>query len=306
MKVARFVAAAWVVTYAADATAQLEEIVVTAQAREQDLQEVAVTVAVLDGDLLDANASFKWDEIDIPGIHISTHTLGNSLYIRGVGSATSDFGSEQSVQVYLDGVSLGRGRMTRMGLFDLERIEILKGPQPTYFGKNAIAGALSYVSRRPTDEFDGYVDLAYESEAEEFVLGAAASGPLGDTVNGRVAVRLRDMEGYLDNTVTGRPDAGAEDAMLRTSLVWEPSETVEVYTKLEYAKNETFGGNGNWSIAAGFHRLRQKTACSTTNGQSSLIRTHSWCRASKALFMTRLRVMRTSTGTSQFLGSRRT
>ena len=244
MRLMQLAAAGLVMVYPAYAHAQLEEIVVTAQAREQDAQEVAISIAVLDGGQLDSNKSFKWDDIDIPGIHISTHTLGNSLYIRGVGSATSDFGAEQSVQVYLDGVSLGRGRMTRMGLFDLDRIEILKGPQPTYFGRNAIAGALNYISHRPTDEFEGYVDLAYETDAAEFVLGAAVSGPLGDTVDARAAIRFRDMDGFLENTATGDSDVGAADAMLRTSLLWEPSDSVDVYAKFEYARNETFGGNG--------------------------------------------------------------
>lgn len=225
-------------------TAVLEEVTVTAQRRQESLQEVPINISVLEGSFIEDIKAFTWDNIDMPGIQIGTSSLPSALYIRGVGTSSSDSGTEQSVQVYIDGVSLGQGRMTRMGLFDMQQIEILKGPQPTYFGKNAIAGALSYITRRPTDEFESYVDLTYETEAEELVATGAVSGPLTDNVNGRIAVKYRDMDGYLQNTANGRADAGAEDIMMRTSLEWTPTDTIDVFGKFEYARDKTFGGNG--------------------------------------------------------------
>ena len=226
------------------ARAQIEEIVVTAQKREQNLQDVSMAVSVLEGDLIDESKMFFWEDIDIPGVHVGGGQLNFSLYIRGIGSTTQDPGAEQAVQIYLDGASIGRGVLTYMGLMDLERIEILKGPQPTFFGKNAIAGALNYVSRRPTDELTGYVDVAYEAEAQEFVYGAAISGPVSENLNVRLAVRGRDMDGYMRNSADGKDDHGHKDAMIRASLEWQPSDAVDVYTKFEHGKIELLGGAG--------------------------------------------------------------
>ena len=224
---------------------QLEEIVVTAQKREQNLQDVPISVAVLDGTALEAGKLFSWDDIEVPGTHFSTGHLNYSLFVRGLGSATQDPGSEQAVQVFLDGVSVGRGALIYMGLMDVQRIEILHGPQPTFFGKNAIAGAVSYISRRPTDEFSGYVDLAYEAEAREFLVGAAVSGAIADNLNGRFAVRGRNMDGYIDNSMDGQADRGADDLMMRASLDWQPSDAVSVYAKFESGSTEVLGGSSH-------------------------------------------------------------
>jgi len=127
----------------------IERIIVTAQKRVQSLKDVPVSVAVITDEQIDKNVTSNLEEISfsIPNLTINEAGLSTNLFIRGVGSG-GNLGFEQAVGTYIDGVYFGRGRSARSALFDIERIEVLKGPQDTLFGKNAIAGALNITTRQ--------------------------------------------------------------------------------------------------------------------------------------------------------------
>ena len=215
---------------------QLEEIIVTAQRREQNLQDVSLAVTAISGQTLDDFALQNWDAVELPGVHIGSGMRNEALYIRGIGTGVNT-GFDQSVPLYSDGTYYGRGRAENMAFLDVERIEVLRGPQPIHFGKNAIGGALSLTSRRPSDELEGTLEVTNEFEHSEFIVFGTVGGPLSDSFKARVAVKYREMDGWINNvSLNNRQEPQFEDVQGRVSAVWEPSESVEVYAKWEHSE----------------------------------------------------------------------
>ena len=212
---------------------QLEEIVVTATKREESLQEVPLAITTVDGVLLTDYSISNFYDMNIPGVNIAQGGMNDNAFIRGVGQSSGNFGFENSAPFYIDGVYWGRARGTRIAYLDVERLEVLKGPQPTYLGKNATAGAINVTSRRPGDEFEGHIDLYQEFQHDETVLTAAVGGPLSDTFGVRAAAKVRRLDGWVNNMANGRKEPTQEDELARISAVWNPADNVEVYAKLE-------------------------------------------------------------------------
>lgn len=143
----------------------LEEVVVTAQKREQTLKDVPISISAISGERLQNRSVDNMNDLSasIPNFFVAEAQIDSNISIRGVQTG-SNKGFEQSVAMYFDGISYGRSQLIRTPLVDLERVEVLRGPQPTLFGKNAIAGAVNITSAKPTDEFEGKVSVSYESE----------------------------------------------------------------------------------------------------------------------------------------------
>lgn len=215
--------------------AALEEIIVTATKREQSLQDVPLAISAVEGEDLATMVIKRFDDIEMPAVHIGQGGFNDALFIRGVGSGFGT-GFEQSAPLYLDGTWFGTAQSQRLALLDVGRIEILKGPQPTYLGKNAVAGAVAVVSARPTDEFAAGIDASYEFEAEESAFSGYLSGPLGGGLKARVALKTSDMKGYMKNLGTGEDNPAKKDTAGRLSLMWNPTESIEVFGKYEYLK----------------------------------------------------------------------
>jgi len=134
----------------------LEEIVVTAQKREQNLQDVPISVNVVTGRKMDEVGLKKLDDLQnyVPNLTMSETGIGNNIYIRGIGSGINP-GFEQSSSMFVDGVHYGRGQLARSPLFDMSRVEVLRGAQSILFGQNSIAGAISFSTAQPSQEFAG-------------------------------------------------------------------------------------------------------------------------------------------------------
>ena len=176
----------------------LEEIIVTSQKRAESLQDVSVSVTALSGEKLADGAIARLEEVTafVPNFTMSETGIGTNIYIRGIGSGINQ-GFEQSVGMYFDGIYYGRAQLARSPIFDLERLEVLKGPQVTLFGNNSIGGAVSINSAKPTDYFQGSVKLLYSPEHGEDELNFVLSGPITDNLNSRLAIRKYDMDGYM-------------------------------------------------------------------------------------------------------------
>ncbi|MFO1378670.1 MAG: TonB-dependent receptor, partial [Steroidobacteraceae bacterium] len=198
----------------------LEEVVVSAQKREQNIQDVGIAIAAFTGDQLKAmgiQASYDVATFT-PGVHISGALAGqNSQFtIRGV--TQSDFNDvvEAPNAVYLDEGYIPIANAQTFGLFDVERVEVLKGPQGTLFGRNATGGLVHYISRKPNfEKVEGFVDLRggyYDTAAHAWSqrVEAAVGGPVSSQVAGRVAVMYDNVESYLKNIYPyGAPAAGS-------------------------------------------------------------------------------------------------
>ncbi len=188
----------------------LKEIVVTAQKRRESLINVPVAVSVVSQTALKNNAASNLSNIAelVPQVMIGSVSTGTGavLSIRGISSSPLDAGIDQSVSVVVDGVQLSRGRITTQSMYDLSNVQVLKGPQALFFGKNSPAGVIDIVANQPTSTLTGYVDAGYEFVAAERYLQGAISGPVTNTLKVRFAFRADQMNGWIRNTATPEAD----------------------------------------------------------------------------------------------------
>lgn len=233
----------WVASSLAQ-TPTLEEVLVTAQKREQSLRDVPISVNTLTGDKLDSAGISGVERMAdfIPSFNMTQTGIGTTISIRGISSGVNQ-GFEQSAAMFVDGVHFGRAQLARAPLLDIERVEVLRGPQSILFGKNSTAGAISITSAQPTDEFQGKVSGRYAPDHGERDLRAIVSGPLSDQVQGRLAILDRRMDGYMYNSTLEREEAYEEDQVVRAALAWQPTENWDVSLKLEDASFDRVGRN---------------------------------------------------------------
>jgi outer membrane receptor protein involved in Fe transport len=228
--------------YAQDQGAVLEEIIVTAQKRAQSLQDVPISVSVLTGDKIQEAGIDNLDDLAlyVPNFSKGESGAGAIIQIRGIATG-ANAGFEQSVVTYMDDISLSRSPMARMPLMDLERVEVLRGPQNVLFGKNSIGGAISLVTAKPTDEAEGSISLRYEPDYGDTEGTVVLSGPLSDNIAGRLAVRYADYGGYYYNSFLERDEEQREELAVRGTLRWDAGDDAELIFKFE---NNTVDGKG--------------------------------------------------------------
>ncbi|HEX7081785.1 MAG TPA: TonB-dependent receptor [Gammaproteobacteria bacterium] len=219
----------------APAEAQLEEIIVTAQRSEQSLQDVGAAVSVVGSDRLQSARINTLEDLQIA---VPSITLGNDfnmakLFIRGVGANTSTTGSETGVAVHVDGAVIARAEAQLTSLFDLERVEVLRGPQGTLYGRNAVGGSVNLITRKPTPEFEGYGQVTL-GDYDQLDIEGAFGGPITDRVLGRFAFKSDTRDGFGVNPVTGNDVDDLNRRMARGHLELLPSETVSLLLTGEY------------------------------------------------------------------------
>ncbi len=193
---------------------QIEEIIVTAQKREEAAIDVPVSVSVLDDEVITREGIGDLQELSsfVPNVNIRLSPVLPDIRIRGFGTGTTNKAFEQSVGLVIDGVPYNRLPYFGAGLFDLQRIEVLRGPQGTLFGKNTIAGLFNMIPKEPTDEYTGSIDLQY-GEIGRRRAEAAVGGPaVRDFVNFRLAGLVDLRDGFVENT-TAEIDRDAHDRL---------------------------------------------------------------------------------------------
>ncbi|MFK7734085.1 MAG: TonB-dependent receptor, partial [Pseudomonadales bacterium] len=222
----------------------LEEVVVTATKRAESTQDIAISVVALSGDRLNKMSidNFENMAISVPNFSVSDSLTVSQITMRGVGSG-EDRGFEQSVSTYKDGVYLPRSRQSRSPFFDVDRVEVLRGPQAVLFGLNSTAGAVSVhgAVNNPGDEFELSLTGEYEAEYSGMRVRAVAGGSVGETLGWRLALETKDSgDGWLENNVSG--DAGVlEHDMARLSLVWQPTDQMKATFRWEHNEAESTG-----------------------------------------------------------------
>ena len=204
---------------------ELAEVIVTAQGREQRLQDVPVAVSVVSGaDLERVNIKTLQDVTGRLGnVKITTGTLTNPINVRGIGSGNNS-GFEQSVATFSDGVYRPRSRSTNAALLDIERVEVLKGPQTTYFGANAIAGALNITTRKPGNDFASNGSALYAFDDGEYNIEGGLTLPASDTLSFRLAARVSGMEGFMRLRDGSDKGPNEENVQGRVSARWSPND----------------------------------------------------------------------------------
>src|SRR5690606_5524568 len=194
----------------------LTEIVVTAQKRAEGLSDVPISISAVSGETIESYGQTNLESVasSIPNLKITQTAIANRIAIRGIASGDNK-GFEQSVAMFVDGVYYGRDQLSRLRLVDMERVEVLRGPQPTLFGKNAIAGAVNITTRSPTDEFEGSVSGLYEFNHKELQLTGVLSGPLREGLEARVDGYYRKMDGYFYNAKLDRDEPNVDEYYFR-------------------------------------------------------------------------------------------
>jgi iron complex outermembrane receptor protein len=184
----------------------LDDIIVTAQRRETSVQETPISITALNQAAIADSGVKRVEDLAnmLPNVYIDDRNLrGQNISIRGISADLNNPGLDQGVGIFVDGVYLGRATGANTNLFDLERVEVLRGPQGTLYGKNTIAGAINYITRRPNDE--AYVEAVTSYGNYDAVSGSVvASGPIiADRVFASVGGSFDQREGLIYNSYTG-------------------------------------------------------------------------------------------------------
>ena len=263
--------------YTAGAAAQdsggdyrLEEIIVTAQKRQIAIQDSALSVVAITGDALekDRNLSFADVARSITGFsYTGNTTFDQELNMRGVTNTRVDAPTaDPSVGVFVDGVYVGRTGLLNMDLYDIERVEVIRGPQGVLLGKNVVGGAMSIISRAPEQEASGSLSLSFGNFNDVRATGYATGG-LSETVSGRFSFQYRDHDGYAHDVLNDREMEDLRSVQLRGQLLYESRDSdLTARLMVEYSDDDAnppaaiainsptvpspfTGDAGPWSIA---------------------------------------------------------
>jgi outer membrane receptor protein involved in Fe transport len=220
----------------------LGEIIVTAQKRAESLQDVPIAVSAVSGVKIEEAGINKIEDLKnyVPTLFMTETAIGNNISIRGIFSGVNP-GFEQSVGTYVDGVYRGRPQQTRAPFLDLERVEVLRGPQSILFGKNSVGGALNITTARPTDEFEAMVSALYEFEYDEQEVSGFISGPFSDRFRGRLAASHREVDGHVENATLSTDEPERVEKMARAWLEFDVNDNMTVSLKAEMGEFDVDG-----------------------------------------------------------------
>ncbi|KZX60695.1 hypothetical protein A3709_01125 [Halioglobus sp. HI00S01] len=225
------------------AQGMLEEVIVTAQKRSESLSDVPISVNVVGGEQISNGGITNLNDLAdwVPNLSMNQTGLGTNVTIRGISSGINP-AFEQSVGMYVDDVFYGRPQLARVPYLDVNRVEVLRGPQPILFGKNAIAGAISAVTNRAaTDVVEGFAEASYNFDQEGYEVQGAVNIPIGDTFAIRLAGLKRDEDGYYDNTFLDQPESQLDHEIIRANIQWDATDNLSFNLKIENADFTTEG-----------------------------------------------------------------
>ena len=223
------------------------DIVVTAQRRQERVQDIPVAISAFGGDQIARSGIASLENIAprVPSFYFGSFGAARpQLYIRGIGTRSFDPGSESSVGVFADDVYLGRSSGSFGAMKDIERVEVLRGPQGTLYGRNTIGGAINVISKAPGDEFTGNTEGG-ASNLGGYNLFAAVGGPISeDKLMFRVAAWHDNRDGYVLNTTTGNRFQGIDNTGGRIRLTIAPAEPLKIDLTAEFMHDGNKSGFG--------------------------------------------------------------
>lgn len=232
-------------------SSMLEEIVVTAQKREESMQDVAISLAAFSGERMAQLGITNAADLvtQVPGLKVSGSGGGavNTFSIRGVTQNDFSPAQEAPVAVYVDEGYISLNSITNFSLFDLERVEVLRGPQGTLFGRNATGGLVHYITVKPSSEADGFLDLQLGEQGRTRVEGAVGGG-LSEKVSGRLAGVFDKNDGLIENDI-GPNTMRRDNYSVRGQLLFEPSSDLKVLLKAQYGNEDAARGGYAHQVA---------------------------------------------------------
>ena len=228
----------------ADGGRTLDEIVVTAEKRAERVQDVPIAITAFDSAVLERNQIETVDDLTnfVPNLQFGNFSSVATASIRGIGYTNTTAGGDPGVAMHLDGVYIGRPVGTIFRFWDLERIEVLRGPQGTLYGRNSTGGSINFITRRPTDEFGGEVDVSY-GEFDHYQVRGVVNLPFSDSVAGRFGAAVDQADGYQRNAFSGGTEAGDRDSVTaRAQLRINASDNVAINLSINHS---SVGGVGS-------------------------------------------------------------
>ena len=222
----------------------LEEIVVTAEKRAESAQDVPIAITAFDSAALERNQIETVDDLTnfVPNLQFGNFSSIATAAVRGIGYTNTTAGGDPGVAMHLDGVYIGRPVGTVFRFWDLERIEVLRGPQGTLYGRNTTGGSINFITRRPSPEFGGEIDASIGEFNHSQVRGVV-NVPFSDSVSGRFGAAIDQADGYQENAFAGGTEAGDRDSLTaRAQLRIDSGDGVDINLSINYSK---VGGVGS-------------------------------------------------------------
>ena len=244
---------------AAEEAADVNIIIVTARLQSETLQEVPVNITSINAGTLD---TYQVNEVAdvvgrIPGLNVQIggSGAGAQISLRGIGSTNISSAFDSAVGIDIDGVQVSTQRLLQTAFFDVEQIDVLKGPQSLFFGKSASAGVFSLRSANPTKTWEVGGKASYEFEEQGYTVGGYISGPLSDTLGIRVAGQYQNLEKYVEleaGTPARDKNKGLTNFIARATLQWDPSDSFSANLKVNYNNqdSETLVGHSDMDCGA--------------------------------------------------------
>lgn len=241
------------------AAAELEEVIVTARKREESILQVPVVATALGQAQLSQFATGDLYAVanQVPGLLFGSGTgsFGAQVSLRGVGTATLNATIDQSVSLNIDGMQMTQGMAYKAGMFDMEQVEVLRGPQALFYGKSSPGGVIAIHTADPSDRFEISATGGYESEAEKKRTELILSGAVTETLGFRLAAAYMDSEGFFRNEAVAAPGFGGrnpryrnfaplEETIVRGTVVWEPTDRFTAKLKANYVHSDVQGDGG--------------------------------------------------------------
>jgi len=251
----------------------LEEVIVTAQKRTESLQDVPVSVSAISGDQIREGMITNINDIALqtPNFTMTEFNIGQPRYaIRGVSSALDSAASDSAISTFIDEVYIGRPAGGSADLYDLERVEILRGPQGTLFGKNVVGGAISLYTKRPSEKFEANVSVT-AGDYDLVVVQGLVTGPLTDTISAKLVAQKKDRDGYVKNALTNDDYQNLDNESVRGQMEFNPTDDLSILLGADYSKDDTNGNcrsvNNLDSVdEAGTADLYKQVIAATTGG----------------------------------------
>jgi iron complex outermembrane receptor protein len=229
-----------------DEVGTVETVIVTAQRREQSRQDVPASVSAITAAELAQIGVTRMDDLrfSVPGlnVHWSESMLSSRTNIRGIQEGATVSSADQPVAYYLDDVYLGSRLSTNFDLFDAERIEVLRGPQGTLFGRNAVGGVISVTTKEPTQDFEADFSGTIGSQNEHRIQGSV-SGPIAPTLSARLSAVYTHRDGDMKDSISGDTLGDYGVAGVRGKLLWQPNDSFKLQFSADYSKLIDSGGD---------------------------------------------------------------
>jgi iron complex outermembrane recepter protein len=223
----------------------LDELIVTAQKRPESLQDVPISISAFDAGTLETSGIEGIDDIALrtPGLTVGRfNAVQPQIFIRGIGSTDQSASGDQSVGIFIDGVFIGRVGVSDLDFFDLERVEVLRGPQGTLYGKNVVGGAINLHTQRPADEFGARIEVG-AGNFDRRSVRALVTGPMNEDVSGKLTLSAVQRDGYAKSANTGKDLSDEDNVTLRGQLLVTPWDDMDMLVTADYSRDRLAGNN---------------------------------------------------------------